>query len=122
MEDLNITPITHISTATERQPMCIQRRKRQMSLVGSYTQDRSIKREDGMEKGSFGVGMEISTLVSGRVAAAQMVSGIDCKMTAYTICASTQMVKEEILLALDILMFEIGNFYILFLRLLSSIN
>jgi hypothetical protein len=39
-----------------------------MSLVGRDTQDRSIKREEKMERGSIGINGEISTLVRARVA------------------------------------------------------
>ncbi len=87
MEDLKITPITQSSGPTDTQPMCIQTRKRQMSLVGSYTQDRSIKREEKMERGSLGIAMEISTLVSGRVAGKQMVRSISSKLMAHTVSA-----------------------------------
>ena len=68
--------------------MCIKRMNGQMSLVGSATQDRSIKREDGMERASCGIFMELSTLVSGRVPATQMVRCITCKMTAHTVSLS----------------------------------
>ena len=60
-----------------------------MSLAGSTTQDRSIKREDVMERGRSGVLMEISTLVSSRMTTEQMVTSINCKMTAHTVSAST---------------------------------
>jgi hypothetical protein len=93
----------------ERLQKLIQRRKREMSLVGKDTQDRSIKREDMMERGKSGKNGEISTLVSGRVIVKLMVRSITCKMTAHTVSESGQVSKEEIL-AVGTLTFEFNIF------------
>jgi hypothetical protein len=60
-----------------------------MSLAGRNTQDRLIKREEQMERGKRGIGLEISTLVSGRVTGEQIVRSMTCKMMAHTVSAST---------------------------------
>jgi hypothetical protein len=66
-----------------------------MSLVGSYTQDRLIKREEWMDRGSIGMIGEKSRLVSSSVATGQMVNAMNCKITAHTVYKSKQMAKEE---------------------------
>jgi hypothetical protein len=65
----------------------------QMSLVGRGTQDRSIKIEKGMEKGKLGILGELSRLVSGMIASAQMVKSINCKMMAHTVSSSIKMAR-----------------------------
>ena len=66
-----------------------------MFLVGSYTQGRSIKREDKMERGSIGMIGEKSRLVSSSVATGQMVNAMNCKITAHTVYKSKQMAIEK---------------------------
>jgi hypothetical protein len=93
MGDINITPITHGSTDTEIQPLCIQRRKSQMSLVFNTTQDRLIKREDGMERVKSGILKEIYISVFKIKTAKQMVRSIYYKMMGDIVSARSQVVS-----------------------------
>ena len=65
-----------------------------------------------MEWQNFGMDGELSTLVSGRLTTAQMVKCITCKMMGHTLHGNTQVGNKEILLALEIQMFDYCFSYI----------